>query len=238
MHESLKFASYNIHKGVGLDRRRSPERIIDVLNEIDADIIAIQEADRRFGKRDAVLMPTLLARYSDYQAVPIDVQIDSMGWHGNAILVRKSVEVLDHDIVHIPYLEPRGAVVARVVCRNFQMCITGMHLDLSGLWRARQAAAIASIAEEFRGDDPMVLMGDLNEWSTKGGCLRTFAQHYDFAKCGRSFHVRGPIAALDRIMHSRDLRVTASGVHISPTSRKASDHFPVWAEISPIVSSQ
>lgn len=238
MHESLKFVSYNIHKGVGLDRKRNPERIIDVLNEIDADIVALQEADKRFGKRDAVLLPALLARYSDYEAVPLDVQIDSMGWHGNTILVRKSVEVLDHDIVHIPYLEPRGAVMARVICRNLKICITGMHLDLSGLWRAKQAAAITSSAEDFRGDDPIVLMGDLNEWSTKGGCLRTFAQQYDFANCGRSFHVRGPVAALDHIMHSRDLRVIASGVHVSATSRKASDHFPVWAEMSPATPSQ
>ena len=34
----IKVASYNIHKGVGLDRRRNPERILEVLREIDADI--------------------------------------------------------------------------------------------------------------------------------------------------------------------------------------------------------
>lgn len=232
MHRSIKFASYNIHKGIGLDRRRNPERIIDVLNEIDADIVALQEADKRFGRRDAVLLPALLARMSDYQTVPLDVQIDSMGWHGNTILVRKSADVVDHDIVHIPYLEPRGAVIARIGLGDLQICVTGMHLDLSGLWRRKQAAAIAAITEDFRGDDPVVLMGDLNEWSAKGGCLRTFGKHYDFAACGRSFHVRGPVAALDHIMHSRDLRVIESGVHISPTSRKASDHFPVWAHIA------
>ena len=30
----LTFASYNIHKAVGLDRRRDPDRIIAVLNEL------------------------------------------------------------------------------------------------------------------------------------------------------------------------------------------------------------
>ncbi|MEP0560820.1 MAG: endonuclease, partial [Qipengyuania citrea] len=39
----LTFASYNIHKGVGLDRKRDPERILSVLHEIDADIVALQE---------------------------------------------------------------------------------------------------------------------------------------------------------------------------------------------------
>ena len=47
----LTFVSYNIHKGVGLDRRRDPERIVAVLREIDADVIALQEVDRRLGDR-------------------------------------------------------------------------------------------------------------------------------------------------------------------------------------------
>ena len=50
----IKVASYNIHKAVGLDRRRDPERIMAVLREIDADVIALQEVDRRFGTRESV----------------------------------------------------------------------------------------------------------------------------------------------------------------------------------------
>src|SRR3546814_10041798 len=56
----------------------------------------------------------LLELHSDYKPVPLDVQVDSLGWHGNAILVRKSAEILQHGILHIPYLEPRGAVSAQV----------------------------------------------------------------------------------------------------------------------------
>ena len=56
----LTFASYNIHKAVGLDGRRDPDRIISVLREVDADIIALQEADRRFGSRASVLPRALL----------------------------------------------------------------------------------------------------------------------------------------------------------------------------------
>ncbi|MFN5901707.1 MAG: endonuclease/exonuclease/phosphatase family protein, partial [Novosphingobium sp.] len=51
----LTFASYNIHKAVGTDRRRDPDRILAVLREIDADVIALQEADRRIGRRESVL---------------------------------------------------------------------------------------------------------------------------------------------------------------------------------------
>jgi len=228
----LKVASYNIHKAVGTDRRRNPGRIVDVLNEIDADVIALQEADRRFGARAAAIPEKLLEMHSDYRAIPLDVQSDSMGWHGNTILVRKSAEVLEHDIMHIPCLEPRGAIMARFAIDGQQLAVFGMHLDLSGLWRRRQAAAIVKMAQQKELDVPVVLMGDLNEWSAAGGCLKDFSRAFQMVDCGKSFHSRGPIATLDRIMHSNTIRSIASGVHDSPTSRKASDHLPIWAEIA------
>ena len=55
MARSFKVASYNIHKAVGLDRRRDPDRVVAVLRELDADIIALQEADLRTGTRASVL---------------------------------------------------------------------------------------------------------------------------------------------------------------------------------------
>ena len=39
----LTFASYNIHKAVGIDGRRDADRIIRVLHEMDADVVALQE---------------------------------------------------------------------------------------------------------------------------------------------------------------------------------------------------
>ena len=45
----IRVASYNMRKAIGTDRRRRPERTLEVLNELDADVIALQEADRRFG---------------------------------------------------------------------------------------------------------------------------------------------------------------------------------------------
>lgn len=229
----LKVASYNIHKCVGTDRRRNPARTIDVLNEIDADVIALQEADRRFGQRAAAIPHLLLEQNSDYRAVPLDVQTDSMGWHGNAILVRKSARLLMHDIIHIPFLEPRGAVIAQVETGGIHLSVLGMHLDLSGLWRRRQAAAIVKLANDHGRNMPTVLMGDLNEWSASSGCLNDFGHSFEFAPCGRSFHARSPIAELDRIMYCDQLKLVDCGVLDCRASRKASDHLPVWAVMEP-----
>ena len=43
----ITVASYNMRKAIGLDRRRDPQRVLDVLHQIDADVVALQEADKR-----------------------------------------------------------------------------------------------------------------------------------------------------------------------------------------------
>jgi endonuclease/exonuclease/phosphatase family metal-dependent hydrolase len=227
----IRVASYNMRKAIGTDRRRRPDRIIEVLNELDADVIALQEADRRFGSKASAIPLALLEGHSDYKPVELDIRAGSIGWHGNALLVKKQVEVLEHHLFRLPSLEPRGAVLAEVRLDGLALRCVGMHLDLSGLWRRRQAQAILAHLHERVGEPPTVLMGDLNEWSSRGGCLRDFAEGHSFAECGRSFHARRPIAELDRIMVSRDLEVTDCGTHHSATSRRASDHLPIWATL-------
>ncbi|PVX31076.1 endonuclease/exonuclease/phosphatase family protein [Sphingomonas pokkalii] len=226
----IKVASYNMRKSIGTDRRRRPERTLEVLLEVDADVIALQEADRRFGSREAVLTQSLLAEHSPWKPVHFGMRARSMGWHGNALLVRKDVEILDCAALHLPTLEPRGAVIADLQVNGLQLRVVGMHLDLSGLWRRRQAHAIlAHLAALPRM--PTVMMGDLNEWSAERGCLRDFAQHFAFAPTGKSFHARRPMARLDRIMASPELAIGEAGVHHSLAARTASDHLPVWAEV-------
>ena len=229
----IRVASYNMRKAIGTDRRRRPERTIEVLNELGADVIALQEADRRFGSRASALPLAMLDSQSDYVPISLDNRAGSIGWHGNALLVRKDVEVLERHLFRLPSLEPRGAVLADVRIDGTVLRVVGMHLDLSGLWRRRQAQAILAHLAERDGEPPTVLMGDLNEWSTRGGCLREFGAAHAFAPCGRSFHARRPIAQLDRIMVSRALEIVDSGAHHSPASRRASDHLPIWAELRP-----
>ncbi|MFD2500127.1 endonuclease/exonuclease/phosphatase family protein [Rhizorhabdus histidinilytica] len=167
----ITVASYNIRKGLGTDRRRRPDRILDVLHEVHADIVALQEADRRFGARQSAL-PAELISQGEYKAVPFDIRPGGIGWHGNAILVRHSVEIGDYEPIRLPTLEPRGAVMAELRIGGNELRVVGMHLDLSGLWRRRQVRAIIDHIRRRRHKMPTVLMGDLNEWSLHGGCIR------------------------------------------------------------------
>ena len=224
-------ASYNIRKCIGSDRRRRPERVIEVLAEIGADVIALQEADRRFGQRASAIPFHMLAEHSGFRPVPIAARHGSMGWHGNALLVGEGVEVVRCQALTIPALEPRGAVMADLAVGGRRLRVVGMHLDLSGLWRRRQARAILNHIAHQDEDMPCILMGDLNEWTPAGGCLRDFGQHHQTVLTGPSFHARRPIGRLDRIFASPGIRVEEAGVHTSATARIASDHLPVWARI-------
>ena len=226
----MRVVSYNIRKAIGLDRRRRPERILDVLAEIDADVVALQEADRRFGERVSALPHHLLNDHGMYKPVPLAMHPHGIGWHGNALLVKPDVEILDCAVLHLPSIEPRGAVCADLRVNGVEVRIVGLHLDLSGLWRRRQSSAILHHVATRPRPLPTILMGDTNEW-TRGGCLRDFAAHHEVAPTGPSFHARKPVARLDRIFVSPELEVVGSGVHTTATSRIASDHLPIWADL-------
>jgi endonuclease/exonuclease/phosphatase family metal-dependent hydrolase len=248
---SITLASYNMHKAVGLDGRRDPQRVLKVLQEIDADIVALQEADRRVGGRGSTMPHELIDSHGLYKPVHLGVRHKRMfdkarrhtdrllnvnsrniGWHGNAILVKPHIGVLDCAALELPTLEPRGAVIAELLVGEMPLRVVGMHLDLSGLWRRRQVRAILEAIARRPHKMPTVLMGDTNEWRTIAGCLADLEPDFHIAPTGPSFHARHPVAALDRIIVGRDLNIEAAGVHMSPAARRASDHLPIWARVS------
>ena len=227
----LKVASYNIHKAVGLDRRRDPDRILNVLREIDADIVALQEADRRFGRRMAALPLDAIRSMTDYVPVPLSMKPDSLGWHGNALLVRKGIELIEAAPVPLPVLEPRGAIRADLAIEGRRFRVIGMHLDLSGLRRRHQVQSVLAHCAGCGEAAPTVLMGDLNEWAQRGGCLREFDASWQVLVPGKSFPSRRPMATLDRIIVSTEWKIAGTSVHHSPLSAIGSDHLPVLASL-------
>jgi endonuclease/exonuclease/phosphatase family metal-dependent hydrolase len=247
----ITLASYNMHKAVGLDGRRDPHRVLRVLQEIDADIVALQEADKRIGGRGSTVPHELIDSHGLYKPVHLGVRhkrvfdkarrhtdrllkvnTRNIGWHGNAILVKRHVGVLDCAALDLPMLEPRGAVMAELLVDEKPLRVVGMHLDLSGLWRRRQMRAILETIARRPQKMPTVLMGDTNEWRAVAGCLNDLEPDFHIAPTGPSFHARHPVAQLDRIIVHRDLNIEAAGVHMSPVARRASDHLPIWARVS------
>jgi endonuclease/exonuclease/phosphatase family metal-dependent hydrolase len=248
---TITVASYNMHRAVGLDGRRDPHRVLKVLQEIDADVVALQEADKRIGGRGSTVPHELIDTHGVYKPVHLGVRhrrplekarkhaerllkVDTrnIGWHGNAILVKRHIGVLDCAVLDLPTFEPRGAVMAELLIGDRPLRVVGMHLDLSGLWRRRQMRAILDSIAARPQAMPTVLMGDTNEWRTAAGCLKDLGPDFHVAPTGPSFHARHPVATLDRIIVHKDMSIEAAGVHVSAAARRASDHLPIWARLS------
>lgn len=221
----MRLASYNIRKAVGLDRRRDPARILDVLNHIGADVIVLQEADRRLGPRPTALPRRMIADHTDYVPVDLAVSDVSIGWHGNAILVKRGTAVSDPQRIELPGLEPRGAVSAVIEGR---LRVVGVHLGLMRRHRHKQMRSIRMALENC--PHPTAVLGDFNEWSPRTG-MEEFQDHFEIISPGKSFHASRPMAALDRIGLSPGIALRTGGVIENQLSRVASDHLPVWVEI-------
>ncbi|MGL5840193.1 MAG: endonuclease/exonuclease/phosphatase family protein [Sphingorhabdus sp.] len=230
--QSIKVATYNIRKCIGTDRRRNPTRVLEVLREIDADVVALQEADRRFGLRASAIPHHMFLERSDYVPVDLSGRPHGIGWHGNAILVRRGSEVRHAQPLPLPTLEPRGAVVAEIKVKGHALRIIGLHLDLSGLWRRRQIRAILNFIDSAAHHLPTIILGDFNQWSDRGALSEFAFHHHRLVKTPPSFHSRRPVARLDRIIVTHDIIVEETGAHITPISRIASDHLPLWAKLN------
>lgn len=226
----LVVATYNVHKCVGTDGRFDPDRVAAVIAELDADVVALQEADRRLGLRQGLLDLAALERDTGLRLVDLAERPASHGWHGNALLVRGGT-VLRTRRVTLPYAEPRGAVMAELEMGSGRIRVLGAHLGLLRHSRRRQTAALIQALDRA---EPMltVLMGDFNEWRS-GRPDSPLAELEPFF--GQplhdlpSFPSRRPIFSLDRILGWPGGTVEAIAVHETPLSRVASDHLPLKA---------
>ena len=226
----LTFASYNIHKAVGLDRKRDPERILSVLHEVDADIIALQEADRRIGARESCI-PRSEIDDSPWRLIEVAKRPRSIGWHGNALLVRRKFEVNGAEALDLPTLEPRGAACGEVTVGGTRIRIIGTHLDLSGLRRRDQIRTLVRDVEKCERGVPTVIMGDFNQWGRATGAMREFSKRWTVITPGRSYPSRQPLATLDRIVATHHWSCSDHGVHRTGLSSAASDHLPITATL-------
>lgn len=222
----LRLGSYNIRKAVGLDWRRDPMRIIRVINRMDVDVLALQEADRRLGLRHAALDPEMIERETDLRVVPVARSPVSLGWHGNAMLVRKGIEAAHLDHVTLPGVEPRGGVIVRVGKGPFAVTVVGVHLGLRRACRRLQFAKILTAIGE-NALERAVILGDFNEWAPKSG-LEKLAPAFRVVIPGRSFHSARPVAALDRIALGPGMSFSDAGLEEGHDARVASDHLPIW----------
>ncbi|MCA0921766.1 endonuclease/exonuclease/phosphatase family protein [Pseudooceanicola nanhaiensis] len=226
--DRLRIATYNLQKCVGLDLRRRPDRSLAVLGATGAQIAVLQEADKRLPPRPAAL-PHAMAEAEGWHVADLGEPGGSLGWHGNAILVRDGIEVVETGHIELPGLEPRGAVwiVAQTVLGPVR--VIGTHLGLVRRYRLLQLAAIRRTLEHLP-KVPVVMAGDFNEWGDEAP-LQAQLRDLRLVPAGPNYPAPRPVAALDRFALGPGLRADTPVAHVASPARVASDHLPVWLDV-------
>lgn len=229
----VTIASYNIHKCIGNDGVFDPLRIKNVILQLDADIVVLQEADARFGEREGLLDLDYLHLMGGYRSIfSPNRDSRSHGWHGNVVLYRNSVVNHVHQL-RLPGLEPRGALIVDFGIGAASFRLLAVHLGLLRRSRKKQVEAIIEAADPH----PLrhvIVIGDMNEWRLeRRSALELFKSHFvEISAQLPSYPSRYPVLPLDRLFVSHGLRVESLSVVDTPLTRIASDHLPVNAKIS------
>jgi endonuclease/exonuclease/phosphatase family metal-dependent hydrolase len=220
-------ASYNIHRCVGLDGRRDPGRIAQVIQTLGADVVALQEVD---SSPAAPVQMELLAHLAGLEVIS-GPTLERRGTHyGNALLTRLPVRaVRKHDLT-VHRREPRGALDVDLDAGGRILRVIGTHLGLRPSERRRQVQRILEAVSDDHGD-VTVLLGDINEWFVHGRPLRWLHSRFGRGGHGRTYPSWCPVFALDRVWVRPALALARFAVHGDAAARRASDHLPVTAEV-------
>jgi endonuclease/exonuclease/phosphatase family metal-dependent hydrolase len=225
---ALVIATYNVHDCIGRDGRYDPDRVLAIIRELDADLIALQEL--QWEPEVAMDILQYFASQLRYRAVPGPTLLRRNGHYGNAVLTRLPVKNIRRWDLSIPGREPRGAIDLTLDAPCGVLRALATHLGLFPGERRKQMSRLLEIlADEER---PAVLFGDLNEWFLWGRPLRWLRAHFGHVPDLATYPSRRPVFALDRIwVKPRDLLVEL-GVHITPLARETSDHLPLRAVLN------
>jgi endonuclease/exonuclease/phosphatase family metal-dependent hydrolase len=218
-------ASYNIHSCVGQDGRYDPERVLTVIRELNADIVALQEVDSR-EHRGLELLRCFGAELG-LEPIAGPTLLRDTGHYGNGILTRYAAKDVRRIDLSFPKREPRGALDVDLECAGHLLQVVATHL---GLRPSERRAQVRRVMDRCR-TKYCILMGDLNEWFLWGRPLRWLKSIFGPTPHLQTFPARFPVFALDRIwMHPRSA-MRSIEVHRTKSARLASDHLPIKAVI-------
>jgi endonuclease/exonuclease/phosphatase family metal-dependent hydrolase len=234
----IRIATYNIHKCVGIDRRFSPERIAEVLQEVDADIVALQEVLCHSSAHKREHQAEFIAEELGMDFYLGENRRIKGGLYGNAILSRLPVRHSQNFDISINKYEPRGCLLTEIALGAHQtLQFFNVHLGTSFFERRRQVHKLLAehVLEHTKFAGKRIVAGDFNEW-TKGLTTKLFKTKFQNVDAKthlgttRTFPGILPILHLDHIYFDKDFRLTNAFLHKSRTALLASDHLPIVAE--------
>jgi len=228
--QQLTLATYNIHACIGGDKRFDPARIAAVINELDADVIALQEVEHHLLEQQDLL--AVLAQQTGYQAIAGPASLREDRDYGNGLLTRLPIESVTQLDLSVQGFEPRAAIQATLRFEQHCLQIMATHLGLKPFERRIQVKKLLAAQASLPAGDISVMMGDVNEWFLWGRPLRWLHQHFAPQPHLATFPAKFPLFALDRIWVAPANKTMMLKVHRSPLAKLASDHLPLIAKLN------
>lgn len=232
-YQPLHIASYNVHRCVGTDGRCDVQRIAAVIHEMGCDTIGLQEVDSRGGPGTDSQQLEYLAHTTGMQYVAGTTIIRHDRDYGNALMTRRKILAVRRHDLSLWRFEPRGALEVDIDVSGTCVRVFVMHLGLLPYERRFQVRKVLKILREMPMDQPVVVLGDVNEWLPLGRPLRWLHGLLGTPPRLRSFPVWAPMFALDRVWVRPRGSLLSFSVHRTLLSRRASDHYPVKAVVAP-----
>lgn len=233
----MKVVTYNIHRARGMDWKVRPERIVQVLREIQPDIIALQEvvADQIEYLAQEVALPFVFGSN------------DTLRGHdyGNLTFSRYPIERSENYDVSFRSREKRGCLRTDLNLSGVGLPDLGMlhlfHVHLGTSYFERRHQAIRLVSREVIHNPeltgPRLLLGDFNEW-TRGLVTRLLSANmqmghfHEHIRRNNTYPGMMPFLHLDQIYFDPVLLLESLRLHRTPRSLIASDHLPLVAEFA------
>lgn len=234
----VRLASWNIHKGIGgIDRSYRPERIIEQLRALDADIVLLQEVDdgarrSRYDRQVDLIGDALRLKHRAWWP---NHRL-KVGSYGNALLSRLPFRGAHNLSLTLPLHKKRSALHARFAADHLShgLWIFNCHLGLAEAERRQQLRRLLRLIDEHHGsEEHVVIAGDLNDvWQQLGPTVLHPAGFRSLPRPPLTFPAIRPLRPLDRVFVRGAIDISRCERVEGLLARTASDHRPIYAELS------
>jgi endonuclease/exonuclease/phosphatase family metal-dependent hydrolase len=229
----MRLLTYNIHKGVGADRRYRLERVIAVIKAEAPDLICLQEVERNVRRSRRDDQPALLADKLDAVVSLYQLNVPrGEGGYGNLLLSRWPFRDARQMSLAYKRRVPRRAQLVVVDTPEGLLHLVHIHFGLSSRERRWQAAQLLeSLDFQAAAHLPTLIVGDSNDWRntlSKGIMIpKGFRQATAPTRRYRTFPAFLPLASIDKIFYRGPFVEMETRVVRGQAARRASDHRPV-----------
>ena len=230
----MRLLSYNIHKGIGgRDRRYRLERVIQVIEDQNPDLICLQEVDRQVARtrHDDQPRQFIEAFHTVAHLYQLNVRLKN-GGYGNLVLSRWPLQAHHQVSLRMKERKPRGAQMAVVDSPEGSFHLVHWHLGLAERERHWQVRHLLD-HHFFRqaAHLPTLIVGDFNDWrnTLAKGPFAVHGFHQLTAPRSRflSFPAYWPVTGLDKALVRGPLTIRQVRIAHSKLARDASDHLPL-----------